>query len=371
MGGKALAALVVGCSVFIGAASPALAVDQTRVTDPDKTFHRIIVKGSGNTGREIGNIGRDATDMARELTGPDREGDGSVLTVLEQPTDTEVLTEIAVIKAKPGLDGNDEITLYFTGHGNIDSFRLNASGLESGRLTAAELAGALTGLPTDVTLVVIFDSCFGGSFADDIGEDDFRKVIGTKTTCPFDLIAPFGWFYDTFTEDIEERIDDGGSISGETLKNYLIGEGWDLGVPGASDTKPKDGKSRCTCVMPAMGASRSVASPGETVSISGTDFSATGTVTLTLYSTSGGATSLGSDSLTGGSFSTSITVPGVPEGAYIIVADDGTYRDVVETFAVVPEQVPAASTVALSALAVGLVAAGAVVRRRVSPDTQV
>ncbi len=313
-------ALALGTALALSGTASSGAQAEPVVADGDTAFHRVYILGSGDDAAEDTALANDLNALRADLEqGQNHKSLNS--TALVQPPSfflDAVLDGIKTV-AQPG----DAVTVYLSGRGNVDSFRLSA--LDD--LSATELAGLLDGFPAGVTKTVILDSCFGGSFADDIGASADVAVIGTSTTCPFD--APFDDFVQTFSEDIAELAGQGagdanadGIVTAAELESGLLGRAWKLGEAVAGDVI-QSGKSKCdgACGLPAI----TVTPPecGEIVDVAGAGFTALDNVGIEVLDSSLVAQGAGNTAPTdaaGGFAAVPVDVPTAPT---LIVASDG------------------------------------------------
>ncbi len=224
------------------------------------------------------------------------------------------------LTAQPG----DAVTIYLSGRGNVDTFRLSPGV----NISAAELAALLSGFPAGVERTVILDSCFGGSFADDLGGDPDLAVIGTSTTCPFN--APFEDFVQTFSEDIAELAGQGaadnsppdGIVTAEELRTGLFGRGWKLGEAGGLDVI-ENGQSKCdgACDLPAI----TVNPPecADMIDVAGAGFTPLNNVIIEVLDASLMAQGAGNNAATDGAGAFAAVPVLVPTAPTLVVATDG------------------------------------------------
>jgi len=294
---------------------------EPRVADPNTKFHRIYVLGNGNNEEEDEDLLDDYEELKGDLEDEDNQADGSTSQTFIKPTKTQLKNYIDDLKdvAQPG----DEVTLYFGAHGNRDVVRLS----DGQFLYASELANWLEGFAYCVTIVVIMDSCYGGSFIDDIGEDDHTAVIGVKGTCPFDG----GAFVETFTEEIADQAgeqeadaNDDGIVTAEELKNCLRNKDWDLGIPSSSTTV-RNGKSKClNCVLPTIIVEPPEVNPGDPVIVTGENFEPVSDTTFILYTPDMESVDLYSTMTSEmGTFAVTFDIPYVP--SWLVVMDSEGY----------------------------------------------
>ncbi|MDJ0934424.1 MAG: hypothetical protein QNI93_03435 [Kiloniellales bacterium] len=222
------------------------------VTDGEAPFHRVYVVGSGDSAQENETLSEDLNALRSALEQPQNHLSINSTSLIQPPLFfLEAVIDGIKMTAQPG----DAVTLYLSGRGNVDTFRLTSSV----NITAAELANLLDGFPAGVTRTIILDSCFGGSFANNFVADPDLAVIGTSTTCPFN--APFVDFVDTFSEDIAELAGQGvadndpddGIVTAQELQTGLVARGWKLGEAGMGDVI-ENGQSKCDgdCDLPAI-----------------------------------------------------------------------------------------------------------------------
>ncbi|MDJ0980889.1 MAG: hypothetical protein QNI94_04660, partial [Kiloniellales bacterium] len=220
------------------------------VTDGEAPFHRVYVVGSGDSAQENETLSEDLNALRSALEQPQNHLSINSTSLIQPPLFfLEAVIDGIKMTAQPG----DAVTLYLSGRGNVDTFRLTSSV----NITAAELANLLDGFPAGVTRTIILDSCFGGSFANNFVADPDLAVIGTSTTCPFN--APFVDFVDTFSEDIAELAGQGvadndpddGIVTAQELQTGLLARGWKLGEAGMGDVI-ENGQSKCDgdCDLP-------------------------------------------------------------------------------------------------------------------------
>lgn len=265
--------------------SPPLEGQPTKVADKDTHFNRVYIIGNGNDKSEDESLDGDLTELKGKLEQRKNQKSGSDSKIFWTPTKQQI--QDFLDGEKRSKQPGEELTFFFAGHGNVDTIRLNAT--ES--MSAQELAAALRGFRQSVTVVVILDSCYGGSFADDIGETDHVTVIGPSTICHFDADGIFDGVYETLTEAVanggggrEADQNNDGIVTAEELKRRLEGK-WTLGQPQPGD-KVKKGKSKCLdCELPSIVVQPSSASRGTTVRITGERFTPGATVNLNVLGT--------------------------------------------------------------------------------------
>jgi hypothetical protein len=240
-------------AIAFGLAAASEARAELAVTDPDTAFNRLYVVGSGDSPAENSANSADLNLLKSKL---EQQGNHKSLNSLSVTNPSLFLLGLFVDSLKNNAKPNDAVTIYFSGRGNEDTFRLR-NGVD---ISAADLATMLTGFAPNVTVVIIMDFCFGGSFVDDLETSADVKVIGTSTTCPFD--APFDDFLQTFAEDVAEQAGDGladtgdGVVTASELQAALLGLGWKLGPAGFADVI-QNGHSKCddvggVCVLPTI-----------------------------------------------------------------------------------------------------------------------
>jgi|GEM_PF-4775599 len=294
---------------------------EPRLADPSTKFHRVYILGNGNNAEQDEDFYDDYEELKGDLEDEDNQAAGSTSRTFVKPTKNQVKNYLEDLKAtaQPG----DEVTIYFGAHGNRDHVRLNTSE----RLLASELANWLQGFQYCVTIVIIMDSCYGGSFIDDIGEDDHKAVIGVKGTAPMDG----GAFVETLTEEIADQAgeqeadaNEDGIVTAEELKNCLRNKGWDLGMPNSS-TIVNNGRSKCDgCILPTIIVDPPEVEPGDPVTITGGNFTPYSQVIFTLYALDMSSIDLYStmtDEM--GSFFVSLEIPYVP--SWLVVEDSDDY----------------------------------------------
>jgi len=241
------------------------------VTDGDTAFHRVYFLGSGDDAAEDSGLSEDLNSMKAAL---ERGGNHLSLNSMTFTKPSRFILQWAIDSVQANAQPGDAVTIYFGGRGNVDSFRLRSGE----HVSASELATMLAGFQSGVSRVILFDSCYGGSFANDIGESAEVAVIGTSTTCPLNPPVSDD-FVQTFPEDIAVLAGFGGAdadsdqvVTASELRTSLIAEGWRLGeaLPG----EPlRDGKNKCegACVSPLV--TVTPAECGVPVTVSGEGFS--------------------------------------------------------------------------------------------------
>ncbi len=237
------------------------------VTDGDRPFHRIYVVGKGDSREQDDAFAEDLNALITDLNqSKNHKSLNSISLIRPSLAWLEGAINGAKVSAQPG----DAVTIYFSGNGNVETFRLG----DGVNISATELAELLDGFKAGVKRTIILDSCFGGSFEDDIGESEDVAVIGTSTTCPYN--APFDDFLQTFSEDIAKLAGQGagdsnsdGIVTAEELRSGLLELDWKL---GEADDAIREGKSKCDgdCDLPAI--TVSPAECGPTVDVTGSGF---------------------------------------------------------------------------------------------------
>ncbi|MDJ0942591.1 MAG: hypothetical protein QNJ30_03965 [Kiloniellales bacterium] len=289
------------------------------VADGNTPFHRIYIVGSGDSAEEDSALTEDLNALRADLEQSQNHKSLNSTSLVRPPL---FLVEGAINGAKASALPGDAVTIYLSGRGNVDSFRLT-NGVE---ISATDLADLLDGFEPGVLRTIILDSCFGGSFADDLGGSAEVAVIGTSTTCPFN--APFDDFVQTFSEDIAELAGEGaadsepdGVVTATELRNGLIGRGWKLGEAGSLDVI-ENGQSKCDgdCDLPAI----TVDPPecGDFIGVAGAGFSPFSNVDIDVLDSSLAPQGAGNNATTdaAGAFAAvPVTVPTAPT---LVVATD-------------------------------------------------
>jgi hypothetical protein len=349
-----LLALVAAVSALAFFSLAAHAADNTKIVDAGTKFHRVYVLGNGNNASEDASFKDDLAELKGVLEKAGNQANGSTSLTLEKPTKTKLRTELTNVIS--GAHSGDEITLYFDGHGGggteygaadasesgepdhaDEHLRLNGGGGTEGTLYDDDLPGMLTGIPTGVTLLVIFESCFGGGFtggASDLAENDNVKVIGAKGCTPIDPPWLLGWLVDTITEDIADGANVGGTVTGGQLKTYLQGEGWQLGPPDGTEAVKGRKSKAAVCPDPECATGTNLpmltidpdaglpAPQGFTTQVSGEDFGPLASVSIELIRPNGTQLALSSASADDqGSFSSGVTIT-EHRGDYLVHASD-------------------------------------------------
>ena len=318
--GVATCAFALSTALALSAAAISGAQAEPVVVDGGTSFHRVYIVGSGDDAAEDAALANDLNALRADLEQGQNHLSLNSSALIQPPRFflDAVLDGIKTV-AQPG----DAVTLYLSGRGNVDSFRLSA--LET--LSATDVAGLLDGFAPGVTRTVILDSCFGGSFADDIGSSTDLAVIGTSTTCPFD--APFEDFVQTFSDDLAELAgqqaadaDADGIVTAAELESGLLGRAWKLGEAAVGDVV-QSGKSKCdgSCGLPAI----TVTPPacGEIIDVAGAGFSALDNVGIEVLDSNLVAQGAGNTAATdaaGGFAAVPVEVPTAPT---LVVASDG------------------------------------------------
>lgn len=276
VGGRLTAVVMSSLWILLCLAAFSPAHADPAVTDGNKPFHRLYILGSGNDAAEDSALSEDLNSMKAAL---ERSVNHLSLNSMTFTKPSRFLLQWAIDSVQANAQPGDAVTIYFGGRGNVDNFRLRSGE----HVTASELASMLSGFQSGVSLVVLFDSCYGGSFADDIGESVDQAVIGTSTTCPLNPPVSDD-FVQTFPEDIAAFAGFGGAdansddvVTASELRTSLIAEGWRLGeaLPGETLT---DGKNKCegACVAPLI--TVTPAECGVPVAVSGEGFSPLSTI---------------------------------------------------------------------------------------------
>jgi hypothetical protein len=327
-----ISALAVVLTLAVVTAAGSSVRAEPRLADANTPFHRVYVVGDGDSAQEDQALRDDLNELRAALeNGLNQSSLNSISLTGTNKWFLEWVLNSVKTNAQPG----DAVTIYLSGRGNEDVIRLG-SGEE---LSAAEFADMLDGFMEGVSRVVIADSCFGGSFVDDIGESEEVAVIGTSTTCPID--PPFDDFIQTFAEDIAlhagQRKADGvidgvvdGVVTAAELETALTTLGWKLGEAGIGD-EIENGQSKClgTCDLPAI--TLDPPDCAAMVDVAGVGFAANADVnievldqSLTLPVDSGTATT---DA--GGVFTGVNDPPGEVELVFpsLVTATDGTNQD--------------------------------------------
>lgn len=367
--------LVLTSTIVIGVLSISRAAAmETKVADPNTAFHRLYVTGSGEKPGDEDSFADDVGELRGDLEKPENQAAGSTSKTLNAPTRDEL--RAAIDKLKMDAMAGQEVTIVFVAHAinnemdlgpgpdpNIkfgegvddeaddwdEAVVLNANQL----LYDGDLATMLMGFHPEVTLVVIMDVCHGGGYADgtaDIQESAHVAVIGTKTTCPMDPPGLSGGFTETLTEGVadgagqrEADANGDGKVTAAELKQWLMGEGWDLGSPDCRVAKVKKGKARCLedgCMLPPprLIPDRPSGSPGTSIYLQGQDFAGLATVQLSLVTPDLSLMAIGTTSTnSNGSFTTSFTIPPVQQGLYLVFGIDSQNNEtweVLEIFSV-------------------------------------
>jgi len=300
---------------------------ETKVAAPETKFHRVYILGNGDSDFQDNSFKDDMDELKGDLERSSNQADGSTSKTMIKPTKQEVIDYLNELKeiAQPG----EEVTFYFGGHGNVDSIRLR-SGVT---VTADELAQWLSGFQYSVTLVVILDCCFGGSFVDNIGECNHVTVIGPKGKSPIDPWGIFGGLVETFTEEIADQAGEreadkngDGNVTGDELKECLEGKNWELGESD-ENTVIRNGQSRCLdCILPSIYISTYDIVSSDIIDIYGDFFEPNSIVNLSVYDSDLIFTDLDQvicDEY--GSFYVSILEPSVP--SMIVATDEYTNWD--------------------------------------------
>ncbi len=291
------------------------------VTDGDAPFHRVYVVGSGDSAEENETLSNDLNALRSALEQPQNHLSISSISLI-QPSLSSLEAVIDGIKStvQPG----DAVTIYLSGRGNVDTFRLRPGV----NISAAELATLLGGFPDGVGRTVILDSCFGGSFANNFVADSDLAVIGTSTTCPFN--SPFENFVQTFSEDIAELAGQGdadtspadGVVTAEELRSGLIGRFWKLGEAGPLDVI-ENGQSKCDgdCDLPAI----TVDPPecGDFIDVAGAGFTPSNNVEIEVLDSDLVPQGAGNNAATDTSGSFAAVPVAVPTAPTLIVGTDG------------------------------------------------
>lgn len=318
--GAATRALALGTALALSAAAGFEAQAEPVVADGGTAFHRVYIVGSGDSAGEDQALSDDLNALRADLEQGQNHLSLNSSALIQPP---RFFLDAVLDGIKTAAQPGDAVTLYLSGRGNVDSFRLNASD----DLSATDVAGLLAGFAPGVTKTVILDSCFGGSFADDLGASADLAVIGTSTTCPFD--APFEDFVQTFSEDIAELagqgagdVDADGIVTAAELESGLLGRAWKLGEAVAGDVI-QSGKSKCDgpCGLPAI----TVTPPecGEIIDVAGAGFTALDSVGIEVLDSSLVAQGAGNTAATdaaGGFAAVPVDVPTAPT---LVVASDG------------------------------------------------
>lgn len=349
---------------------------QPRVVDGDTRFHRVYVTGPGEKHflwHEENGFKDDRDELKNDLEKAGNQAAGSTSQTLDKPTQQKLKETLNALKgtAQPG----EEVTLCFIAHGNggkprkpgdggIDNpgegndpydewiwlndkngnKKANRDPYYPGNdeiLTDDELAAMLQGFKESVTIVIIMDSCFGGGFtngATDIQESDHVAVIGTPGKCPVDPPGIFGGFRSTLTEDVA---DGGGEkeadknedckVTAAELKEWLEEESWTLGPP--DDTKPgkkiKNGKSKIIGLegvlpeLPSITPETFTPFPESYVILEGRNFASYSLVDINFVKPDLTQLDIGyAETDQNGSFTTTITIPNIPTGQYLLIAED-------------------------------------------------
>ncbi len=344
-----------------------------KVTDPNTKFHRLYILGPGSEGDpedDFSGPGRkfyeektfkdDHAEAKFFLERSDNQAPGSTSDTLDKPSKQEFIN--ALDKLKASAQPGDEATIYFIAHGSRerpasprvrraepDERQESLEIKEEVFLFDDELPGLLEGFQDGVTLVLIFDVCFGGGFADgqrDIQESSGIAVIGPGGTCPIDG----GFFVQTITEDVAKGVagaflgfgerpadlNSDGMVTAEEMKAYLRSRGHDIGAPSSQQNGCKSGmnKGRSACVAPGMSNPLS-GSPGSTHIIQGQRFAPGSLVTIHLAAGEEliliGSASTDED----GAFVASLFIPSqAPEGNHFLLARDSEGNDDWDPFAV-------------------------------------
>ncbi len=248
----------------VGATS-ALGQDSTRLIDPNKKFHRLFVSGDGDNADENKAMTTERDLIKSRVTAAGNQAAGSTVATLTTPTVDQFRD--AITAAFAGAGAGDEVTIYFGGHGGTKRFARGDEGNEptgfnqhirlkpDNRVTDNEFrtmienARTAAGLSaTDVTVMAIFDTCYGGGFTggdSNIGETGHITVIGSKTDSPFSTPKSGGGYWKksitvTLSEYVQAHA--GESVSGTDVKAAL--NGFNLGPPPAPASSPKTEKSR-------------------------------------------------------------------------------------------------------------------------------
>ena len=294
---------------------------EPRLADPNTKFHRLYILGNGNDEDEDEDMYDDYEELKDDLEDEDNQAAGSTSKTYKNPTKNQIQNYITSLKdtAQPG----EEVTIYIVGHGNRDYVRIK-SGVY---LYASELAGWLQGFQYCVTIVVITASCYGGSFIDDIGEDDHKAVIGLKGLSPQDG----GAFVETFTEEIADQAgeqeadaNDDGIVTAEELKDCLKDKDWDLGIPNPS-TRVRCGKSYCdNCILPTITVEPPDIEPGDPVTVYGENFAPVSDTIFMLFTPDMSSIDLYSTMTSEiGTFEVTFEIPTVP--SWLVVQDNEGY----------------------------------------------
>lgn len=207
---------------------------QAELTNGKRVFHRLYVTGPGEglaAPLERINWASQMQMMKSTLEGPGRQAEGSTSRSLDKPTAAELEAEIAKLQqlAKPC----EEVTLVLKGHGWNRGLRVGeaTSWAESGALTAGRLDTFVKGFGRDVSVTMIMDTCYGGSFGGQVEQSALVQVIGITTTCPsFDFPGRT-----ELDEGIAGAIDAAAGANPDSrstarkVKLDLAGNGWAVG----------------------------------------------------------------------------------------------------------------------------------------------
>ena len=212
------------------------------LTNSKRVFHRLYVVGIVNEEERTPWLS-DLSNLRSTLEAPGAQAPGSTSRMLEEPSLKELVREIRrmTFLAK----ACEEVTLYFSGHakGGRDSgistsvedraeyFPLKVTDSNAEILTDQDMGTLVKQFAADVSVSVIFDSCYGGGFAGkgNVEETDLVKLLGNYTTCPS--------LSNTFTTAIADAIvslapqDHDKRVTAEEIKNQLKLRHWPLGAP--------------------------------------------------------------------------------------------------------------------------------------------
>lgn len=212
------------------------------LTNSKRVFHRLYVVGIVNEQERTPWLS-DLNNLRSTLEAPGAQAAGSTSRMLEEPSLKELVREIRrmTLLAK----ACEEVTLYFSGHakGGRDSgistsvenhseyFPLKVTDSNAEILTDQHMGTLVKQFAANVSVSVIFDSCYGGGFAGkgNVEETDLVKLLGNYTTCPS--------LSNTFTTAIADAIvslapgDRDKRVTAEEIKNQLKLRHWPLGAP--------------------------------------------------------------------------------------------------------------------------------------------
>jgi hypothetical protein len=110
----------------------------------------------------------------------------------------------AFAQAIANLTAGDQFVLYFHGHGDKNKFKL----LDE-KIPATHLRDLLAKIPAGVQQIIILDTCYSGSFLDELAGVPHRVVVASTD----DKSETFQTTHNSFANELMYMLDSGGSVS--------------------------------------------------------------------------------------------------------------------------------------------------------------